>query len=274
MATPTRDLSGVRLKLGRAKEHIGAVRAKTLAFTEREPPPFGFRTERTERADETVEYVLYAIVRDQPPHDLAPMIGDVLHNTRSALDHLVYELAPPRVRRRVNTQFPIFTDECRYRVLGEPKIAGISGDERALIERVQPWNASSQPDRDPLAILNRLSNLDKHRLLIPFIATVNRTEVWVGSTNADIDFSYIELGAVEHDAKIFAFTARPTDASKEMHVQPRSGLHIQLSDTGMENIGLVDLLEVLVHHVEHTVIDSWFRYGFLPPTWAEVNSTQ
>src|SRR4051812_23942073 len=108
MAKP--ELSGVRLKLDRAQTHIDVLRDKTSAFRERKPAPFGFRTETTTKADELVEYVLYAVVREEPPRSLGPVIGDVLHNLRSALDHLVYELSTARARRSSNTQFPIFTD--------------------------------------------------------------------------------------------------------------------------------------------------------------------
>jgi hypothetical protein len=261
------DLSGVRLKLARAQAHIDAIRDKSAEFVEGEPPPFGFRVETRDLADDgAVEYTLYAVVREQPPHDFAPLIGDAVHNIRSALDHLVYELAPARVRRSGKTQFPIFTDECRYRVLGEPMIRGIEGSERTLIERVQPWR-DEVPEQHPLAILNRLSNLDKHRLLVPVITAVDWMSVWVGSDHADINFTRIESGPVEHDAPIVAFTARPT-GSGEMTVTPQSGLHLSLraEDTRVAWSRSVDeLLEVLHHYVEHTVIDMWFKYGWLLP---------
>jgi hypothetical protein len=109
------NLTGVRLKLDRAASHIDAIRDKALAFTGREPPPFGFRVEERELSDEVVEYTLYAVVREQPPRDFAPMIGDAIHNIRSALDHLVYELVPANLRDTVRTQFPIFTKEAAYR---------------------------------------------------------------------------------------------------------------------------------------------------------------
>jgi len=62
------------------------------------------------------------VVRKEPPRDLAPVIGDSVHNLRSALDHLVYELSSTTVREKINTQFPIFTDERDYRKRGEPMI--------------------------------------------------------------------------------------------------------------------------------------------------------
>lgn len=40
---------------------------------------------------------------------------------------------------------------------------------------------------------------------------------------------------------------------------------MQLTDGGMYNVSLDELLRVLHHHVEQTVINMWFEYGFLPP---------
>lgn len=276
MAKAKPDLSGVLLKLDRAEAHVHTVREQIVAFRERQPAPFGFRSERTPGPGNSVEYVLYAVVRELPPRELAPIIGDAIHNMRSALDHLVYELAPPKARKRGRTQFPIFTDECQFKVRGIPMIAGILGAERTLIERVQPYAASSPPCNDPLAILSKLSNLDKHRLLVPIIAAVNTRDVWVGTTNARLRFTHVEFGPVEHDTRIVAFTARPEDPSNEMLVEPTSGLELQLRDTGDVGLDLdvVDLLHMIHHHIRHSVIAMWFDYGFMPMTWAQVQATQ
>jgi hypothetical protein len=182
--------------------------------------------------DGSVEYVLRAIVREQPPRGLALPIGDAIQNIRSALDHLVYELAPPNVRKKNKTQFPIYTDERRFKERSTSQIEGIVGDERTLIERVQPFNAPHGANDNPLTVLNQLSNRDKHRLLVPVIAAVSETDIWVASDNADIHFQRIESGPVKHDAEIVRFTARPKGRPKEMKVHPQSGLEIQISDTG------------------------------------------
>jgi hypothetical protein len=263
-----RDLSGVRLKLARAQTHIDAIRDKALAFRDRQPPPFGFRVEKRDLG-ERLEYTLYAVVREQPPRDFAPMIGDAVHNLRSALDHLVYEMAPEAVQRdeQARTQFPIATAEAAYRRDSKKMLEEITGDERTLIERLQPWYASPEsPGENPLAILRELSNGDKHRLLVPVIAELDLSRVMIGSSGADIDITYVELGAVQHDDRIVAFTARPTGV-EEMAVEPHANLQIALSpaDTGIAwNRSVEELLTVLHFHVAQMVIDWWFVYGRLP----------
>jgi hypothetical protein len=239
MARTSPDLTGFYLKLDHAATHINTVSEQTQAFEV----------------------------------ELALLIGDAIHNLRSALDHLVYELAPPKVRKRGKTQFPIFKDECEFKAIGAKWIAGISGDERALIERVQPWNApGGAPADNPLAILNRLSNIDKHRLLIPVIAAVSEQNSWVASDNADVNFTWIERETVEDGAEILRFTATPKDPSIEMTVTPRSGLELQLSRayTGASYGTSVENTLKMIHHHVRNIIEMWFERRFMPPTKDEI----
>jgi hypothetical protein len=274
--TPSKvDLSDVRLKLDWAAKHIETFRQTIESFQERNPPPFGFRAEEHPQTDGSVEHELYAIVREQPPRELALIIGDVVHNVRSALDHLVYALSSRKAQRSGNTQFPIFTDECRFKVKGVPMIESIKGPERTLIENVQPFAASDQPKNDPLAILNRLSNLDKHRLPVTTIAAMETRSTWISSDNADCQLTFVDAGAVEHDQKIVAFTAKPHDQLKPMNVVPQADLRVQISEKGLiYNISALDVLRMIHHHAAHDVIGMWFDYGHIPPTLAERNTGQ
>jgi hypothetical protein len=270
----TRDLRGVFLKLDRAETHIDTLRNETQAFLGRKPKPFEIRPEKEPGPNNSMQYVLYAIVREEPPPELAPIIGDVIHNLRSALEQLAHELSD----RKRKSQFPIFTDECEFKVKGRPMMKGITGDERTLIENVQPYVASNPARTDPLAILNELSNLDKHRLPIPVVAALNMADCFVGVTNAKISWDFFEPGPVKHDAKILAFTATPEDPTQEMHVHPQSGLQIQLTDTGADDfygdMSAIAVLEMLSHHVRHSIIHWYFTFGQIPKTWAEIHAGQ
>jgi hypothetical protein len=268
------DLSGVYLKLDRADEHIETVRRHTKSFLGRKPAPFDFRTEETPGPDKSVEYVLYAVIREEPPRELALPIGDAIQNIRNALDYLVYELTPPSKRKEIQTQFPICTTKAKFKKSGLRRIAGVSGDEHTLIERVQPYLAWNPPGNDPLAILNKLSNLDKHRLLLTMASAVSESASWIESTNARVEITEYNPGPAKHDAKSLAFTATPEDPTADMYVMPRSGLEIQVKDTGAIGLDLEvsELLRMIHHHVRHSVIDMWFNYGAMPRTWAEVHA--
>jgi hypothetical protein len=269
------DLSGVRLKLDRAEAHIETVGEQIGAFRERDPAPFGFRSDPEPRANQPGEYVLYAVIREPPPRELALPIGDALQNMRAALDHFAYELSSPSAQKSGKTAFPIYTDECRFKANGVPRIKTITGHGRAFIERMQPYSATKIPTDDPLEILRTLSNLDKHRLLVPVIAALSDRDSWVAATNAEIRFRYLHRGPAEHDAKIVAFTATPKDPSVDMEVQPSSGLQMQLDKTGIVGfeIEALELLKMILHHIRWSM--EWlFERGVLPPTWREVEARQ
>ena len=226
------DFSHAYLKLDRASEHMDALYEQTEAFLKLDPAPFDFRTKATARPGKAISYVLYAVVRQEPPRRLGLTVGDAIQNMRHALEFIVYELSPPSRRNQGKTGFPVFDDRCRFEVHGASLIKGITGDARTLIERLQPYNTAHPPLRnDPLFILNKLANQDKHRLLLPVVTAVSESDTWMGSANANIRIDRFNPGPVEHDAEILAFTATPEDPAEDMYVQPQSGL--QYSSAGL-----------------------------------------
>lgn len=111
-------------------------------------------------------------------------VGDIVHNLRSALDHLVYALSvkysgEPSARLTRDTEwwrhigFPVRQrDYWKVDAAGVPEpIAQLRGIEpafRAAFRNLQPTGMNHE--RSPLWVLNALWNWDKHRL-VPFIAT-------------------------------------------------------------------------------------------------------
>lgn len=103
------------------------------------------------------------------PEDWPAIIGDVLHNLRGALDHVVWHLTskhlghePPRPTQIL---FPIALEQEKL-TTGGSKITLESMDPgaRAVIEAAQPFHADV-PDAHPLAVLKYLSDRDKHRAI-------------------------------------------------------------------------------------------------------------
>ncbi len=269
MGRKVHDLTGVYLKLRRAEEHIQTLRDETTAFRERDPKPFGFRTEIESGPGKARDDALYAVVREQPPASLGLIVGDVIQNVRSALDYLVYEFSSPENRSKNGTQFPIC--DTRAKFLGrrnQAKIAGIAGEERALIERTQPYEWNYPQTDHPLIHLREFSNRDKHRLLVPVIAAVSQQDTWMGCDNALIKITYFAGGPVEHDTAILSFTATPENPFRDMHVTPASGLQVEIAEPSLPSIEIVDFAVMLHHHV-HSLISTWDRHGFLPPTDSE-----
>ena len=173
---PRRQYYGVNrqfsheLKLRRALHHLDSLEAKVREWIRawRERRPYDYVVEIDREKDEKLVKVQ---LLEPPPAEFRLIIGDCLHNLRSALDNLVYELALahlgfdylPERRARV-LEFPIFGDremkvwECRN------KIGCIHPDAQAVIKGLQPHNRGDEFASDPLWELHRLSNIDKHRV--------------------------------------------------------------------------------------------------------------
>ena len=100
-------LDSSRLKLARAREHFRQLDVERKAFLDTQPyfyvPAYD---------DDAGRHEIRARVLAAPPLRLGVLAGDVIHNYRAALDHLVYQVAAlgPRgeAGRGDRTQFPIF----------------------------------------------------------------------------------------------------------------------------------------------------------------------
>jgi len=87
MPTADERLAGVRAKIERAKQHVLNVDGAARAFLDSNPCEGG-----TKRDPDT-RRVLHYLVRVKPaPVPLRLIVGDALHNLRSALDHLAWQL--------------------------------------------------------------------------------------------------------------------------------------------------------------------------------------
>lgn len=108
---------------------------------------------------------VWARVRTPPPVELSLLAGDVVQNTRGALDYLAQALVRTVDGEPVDgpggTQFPVLSKPPKRALT----IAGC--DDEAIRERVvslQPY-MSEEPDRHPLKLLNALNNTNKHQAI-------------------------------------------------------------------------------------------------------------
>lgn len=165
----THPLDGIEAKLARADLHFKAIEEEVRPITAADPDriPGEFN-------DETGTYFFRAN-RDSRSEDwLSPVIGDFVHNLRSALDYIVWTLTTDAVRaspKANKIEFPIFIDPTSYRSFRPDKLCGVSDEAARVIDLLQPFNG---PDgrRDlvdaatqPLWHLFQLDKWDKHRAL-------------------------------------------------------------------------------------------------------------
>jgi hypothetical protein len=166
-------LSGVVAKFNRAKQEFDVLRQEIGTFSDQDPKPHFSRGYFDTDAWEWIERWQ---VREPPPLRWGVMLGDCVHNLRSALDHLVCQLTllnGGTMDDCAQTQFPIASkSEAQFERMADHRIPGLSKRHRAFVKWAQPYRAGEEARKHPLAILATLSNADKHRILNPAVSIV------------------------------------------------------------------------------------------------------
>lgn len=101
----------------------------------------------------------FPISKTAPPK-VRRLIGEIVQNLRKALDYLVYELACFDSKDSAEkTQFVIVDSEDEFRK-NLWHLKGLSGEHRAMFERLQPYNGCNWTK-----LIRDISNSDKHKTL-------------------------------------------------------------------------------------------------------------
>lgn len=179
-------LDDARAKLDRAKFHADALRTDIRDAGQGEPYTIPLRKE----FDEDTGTLYLRIDRiTARPEAWGLLIGDALHNYRSALDHGWWQLACHHLQRiptedeAKQIQFPILRiggtwDSGNYR-------RWVGRDATTFVGKLQPDKRGYAVDViHPLVALNRLSNIDKHRNIHPTVERL-RTLRLTGKTTED-----------------------------------------------------------------------------------------
>jgi len=179
----TDPFAGARARLDRASEQIGALEAEFHEFPERTQAVRELFDPGTGR--KRLEYV----ATEEFPSSWPAIVGEIVYDLRSALDHAVYELTCLESGGPLgHTGFPIFEDEARYDEVttrGDPAlgsgvfmIRGVNPYAKAAIRRLQPFEVrKAAPFEEPaLGLLTELNAVDRQRA-IPLCRLR-----WTGST--------------------------------------------------------------------------------------------
>lgn len=197
------DLDSVRIKLLRAGDRIAELGSLIH--------PISSRVQQSIVREQSGSAVTYRMtnVGEFSPY-LSVVVGDVIHNMRSALDHLAWQLVILDGGQPTEaTQFPIHASPTNAK--GSPRTVTIQpgiSDRRildALVE-VQPFSEAKyghDPKTSALWIVHRLNIIDKHRLLVTIAHTVDHDlPAWWGSNDGEPTPSYtIEPGPL-HDGDV------------------------------------------------------------------------
>jgi hypothetical protein len=150
-----------RKKIERAYEHIKELNSAVSAFGNSD-----FYTLRLEHNPRTrINYLHITIDPTDFLISAALISGDILHNLRSALDILYYEIVTPELASKY-TRFPVRNslEELKVPLKAAFEKGQISDDVMGLIrDKVKPY----QTGNPAIWALDDLNIIDKHQLLIP-----------------------------------------------------------------------------------------------------------
>src|SRR5215212_5793623 len=200
------DLSECHAKIERAREHSESLEAIVDPIYSMEADFIQLNAQLDVQSDQHIFFV--AAIEEWRLLRMAIILGDVVHNLRSALDYLFWQLychhiRIPKTKREANgVQFPLEDGSKR---LADKRVhfGKIPSTQWAVIEDTQPYKRGNRSARSFKA-LRDLSNRDKHRalnplLLAPFMFDIWRSSIDLSRATTPWDYSHasdtLEIGA-------------------------------------------------------------------------------
>lgn len=256
------SLEGVDAKIRRAKAHIaefkklvdGAVNGSGYHFAFDADPEGGYHV-----------YRVYDVPKIDP--DWSLVAGDCIHNLRSALDHLAWQLVRLDGKNdpTCDTQFPLRQFPCNKKGVYVPpeiwpKIT--RADIRELVKKVQPYMRIDGQFQDArttyLWALARADIVDKHRLLLAVNCVFDTSGMgwtWEGDSspvagNIRINNSALQNGS---PAAWFKFVGEEPPADFD----PHPSIQVTIRDAEVPLLSFTsayNALEVLAFTVEDEVV--------------------
>jgi hypothetical protein len=161
-------LDGCRVKIDRARFHIDEMKESIRVFIDRSP----FKVQAEIHGEPPSEEAVF-VAEANPEFEGVPLgitliAGEVVHQLRSALDHLVWQLVvvnTGQAPQGTKSGFPIFRDAAGYAQRAQAMIVGVSAQASARIEAAQPFHAGADAEKVVTWALHELSNTDKHRMI-------------------------------------------------------------------------------------------------------------
>jgi len=168
MPLSSQDFRRLRSKLERAKEQINELKTEWDGFFQPGTYIVQFKDDPNTR-----ERTYYLDSVTEIPDSIPLIIGDVIQNLRSSLDHLAHHLVcvgngDPGPHTHV--YFPIAKDSTEYKTMRDRRIKGMRQDAIDAIDAIEPYGGGAG---DFLWQLHQLNIIDKHRLLLTVYANLS-----------------------------------------------------------------------------------------------------
>jgi len=157
--------AGIDAKIERAEKHIQDLEIWLCGFGETKPYILGTKPHKVPDLGWTTIYI-----KDVNEFGASLFVGDCIHNLRSALDHLAWQLveAGGGVPNK-DTSFPISDTSHQYAsAIGKGEINKIACKAKEVLSGVQPFKTGD----NTLSVLHTLDIFDKHRVLLTAMMAV------------------------------------------------------------------------------------------------------
>jgi hypothetical protein len=154
------------------------------------------------------------------------IIGDAVHCLRSALDQLVAGLCSERPS--LTTGFPICLKKRDWVVRAPGMYWSVPSAYVAVLDRAQPYHRGDAAHMQPLAILNDLWNLDKHRGIPATALVPSRVRVTITESEGVTlgEFRTCKGVALKDGAVIAESKMRFKEGITEAHVDVRADMTV------------------------------------------------
>jgi hypothetical protein len=244
------DLANIKAKLDRANEHLQEVVEIDKRFSDVQ-----CEMVFTEDQDKGLGY--FVVVLPKMPIEVSTIVGDCLHNLRSILDYLVWQLVlsnPPSQPGRRN-MFPICSTSKDFesQVKGR-RLAGVHQEAIKIIEKLQPYDNPNHP----LALLDNLYNADKHCDLNYTLSVASDLEVSF-SRNGNVYLQLILGNDEVRDGAILGNVGIPLNTNfslPKVEVHGKAVAFVAFKDYGDDDaLGVVNTLSDIRDFIVDTVLD-------------------
>jgi hypothetical protein len=252
----------IQLKLVRAEKHLGDVLGEIRRYRR------GKITIVMEK-DEALQMAVQRVyLKPNSLPEISAIAGDFFSNIRAALDYIVWQLVlnNPPAEPGPNNQFPItnsakgFSDQ-----VDRKRLRGVPEDAIKIIEALQPYHEHN----NPLGILNRLVNIDKHQTLNVVAVVADNTEVISQSG----EFAFV-LGDEElRDGEVFGGIGIPFNMLPvfpnfekrlpEMKMQGECSLFLAFDDPSaerLEDFRVDETVKRIYDYVAYDVLPKFDRF--------------
>jgi hypothetical protein len=153
--------NNIRRKVKRAKHHIADLDHRIQRFFTGPINPYPIIKENDPK---TGDLVFKLGKCTAIPEDFPLIIGDILQNLRTALDHLIWQLilSNKSVPKIGTSGFPIMKSAKEYKSESLKKLKGMAPEAIEMINALKSYGGGNED----LFGLHLLNNADKHRLLL------------------------------------------------------------------------------------------------------------